>query len=181
MSNQTVKVSKFMSLVLRHDPGRIGIELDENGWVSVEELLAGMAAHGRKVSLEQLQSVVRENDKQRFRFSEDKSRIRANQGHSVDVDLGCEKAVPPTELFHGTVGRFLKAIREQGLLKGSRHHVHLSAERETARKVGSRRGRPVVLSIDTKAMHESEIPFFVSDNGVWLTDHVDPEFIRFPD
>lgn len=181
MSNQTVKISKFMSLVLRHNPGKIGIELDEAGWVSVEALLNGMAAHGKSISREQLEAVVRDNDKQRFSFSKDGTRIRANQGHSVDVELGCVRSDPPARLYHGTVAKFVDSIREQGLLKGQRHHVHLSADHETAIRVGSRRGKPVLLEIDAQAMRERGMEFFLSQNGVWLTDRVPNEFIRFPD
>jgi len=176
-----IKHSRFISLVLRHRPQEAGLELDEAGWVDVALLLEGMRGRGRELSREELEDIVASNDKQRFAFSEDGLRIRASQGHSVDVELGYEPATPPAELLHGTVAKFLDSIREHGLLKGSRHHVHLSANRETAEKVGQRRGRPVVLVVDAAAMHTAGRQFYVTANGVWLTEHAPPEFIRFPD
>ena len=167
-----VRISKFLSLVLRHQPQRAGIELDEAGWVDVDELLAGCARSGIRLDRARLEQLVRDSDKQRFALSEDGKRIRANQGHSVEVSLGYTPKEPPEVLFHGTVERFLSSIREKGLLRGSRHHVHLSADESTAAKVGQRRGRPVVLRVHAGAMHRDGHEFFVSDNGVWLTEHV---------
>ena len=173
-------ISKLMSLVLRHKPEHLGLTLDENGWVEVDKLLAAMKRSGKHVDRPLLEKVVRENDKQRFAFSDDKLRIRANQGHSVKVDVELEQKVPPAILLHGTVEKFLDLIRESGLKKMSRQHVHLSAELETANKVGSRRGKPVILEIDAEKMNQEGYVFFLSANGVWLTDHVPPRFIRFP-
>ena len=170
MKDALVATSKFLSLVLRHRPGVIGIELDNEGWVAVEDLLAACAQYGRAVSREQLDAVVRTNDKQRFAFSADGSRIRANQGHSVPVDLGLVPAEPPELLYHGTVQRSLESIRRDGLVKGNRHHVHLSPDIQTATKVGQRRGRPVVLVIEAGRMFRDGHEFFRSENGVWLTD-----------
>lgn len=172
-------ISKFLSLVLRHNPQRIGIELDSNGWVDCDRLIAAASSHGMIFDRQTLAEVVRTNDKQRFALSEDGSRIRANQGHSVSVDLGLEKRVPPPILYHGTVARFIDSIRKEGLLKGRRHHVHLSRETATASKVGERRGKPVILTIRASAMREAGHDFYLSDNGVWLTDHVPPHFIGF--
>lgn len=174
------RLSKLLSYILRHRPDEYGVELDEAGWVDVSVLLEALAARGKAASREQLWSVVKNSDKQRFAFNEDGSRIRANQGHSVDVELGYNPAEPPTVLFHGTVEKFLESIRTSGLLRGERHHVHLSPDKVTASKVGQRRGRPVILQVDAAAMHADEHAFFVSDNGVWLTAHVPPRYIRFP-
>ncbi|WP_283136897.1 RNA 2'-phosphotransferase [Rhizohabitans arisaemae] len=174
-----VRVSKYLSRHLRHDPGRIGIELDENGWVDVDVLLAAAAAHGFPVSPEELERVVAENDKRRYTLAG--GRIRANQGHSVPVDLDLPAAEPPAFLYHGTVDRLLAAIRSQGLLPMDRHHVHLSQDRETATRVGARKGRPVVLVVQSGRMHAAGHTFRVSANGVWLADHVPPAFISFPE
>lgn len=173
----TVRVSKFLSLVLRHHPERAGIVLDEAGWVSVDDLLAGCARCGMVLDRRRLEEIVRDSDKQRFALSEDGTRIRASQGHSVQVALGYVPKEPPEELFHGTVDRFLGSIREKGLVRGSRHHVHLSADRATAQKVGQRRGRAVVLRVRAGAMHRDGHAFYVSDNGVWLTDQVPPAYL----
>ena len=178
--DETVKTSKFLSLVLRHAPGLIGISLDPAGWVSVGELLRACGAHGRGLSLEELRAVVEGNDKRRFSFSEDGSRIRANQGHSVPVELGYSAAVPPEILYHGTVEKFLPSIMREGLMRGARHHVHLSADVETASKVGGRRGRPVVLTVESERMRRDGHEFFLSANGVWLTERVPPEYIVAP-
>ncbi|MDX2045040.1 MAG: RNA 2'-phosphotransferase [Acidobacteriota bacterium] len=179
MEKRAIQTSKFLSLVLRHEPEKIGISLDAAGWVSVEELLAACRAHGKTISLEQLQEIVVTNDKQRFSFSQDGSLIRANQGHSVEVELGYETATPPARLFHGTAERFLASIKEQGLLKGKRHHVHLSADIETATKVGQRHGKPVVLHIDAEKMQQDGFTFYLSTNGVWLTEHVAVPYLMF--
>ena len=173
------RISKFMSLVLRHRPESIGLELDENGWVDVAELIAKMNAadESANVTQELIAEVVRTNDKKRFSFSDDGIRIRANQGHSIKVDLGFKPAQPPKVLYHGTATRFLESIMNTGLEKRGRQHVHLSAEKETAVKVGQRHGKPVVLTIDTEAMLKAGHVFFLSENGVWLCEHVPPEFL----
>lgn len=172
----TVKVSKYLSRHLRHQPERIGITLDEHGWVEVDTLLRAAAAHGLRFTRAELDHVVAVDDKQRFTV--EGARIRANQGHTVEVDLGLPAAEPPAYLYHGTVARSLDAIRAEGLRPMNRHHVHLSADRGTATRVGARRGRPVVLSVDAGAMHGAGHVFQVSANGVWLTDRVPPEFLR---
>jgi putative RNA 2'-phosphotransferase len=168
-----VKVSRQLSYVLRHRPDSVGLTLDEAGWVPVEELLRKM-----NITRSQLEEVVSNNDKQRFLIEGD--RIRANQGHSVEVDLRLEPVAPPELLYHGTVARSLDSIREHGLLKGNRHHVHLSADPETANKVGARRGKPVILKVDSKAMAAAGHLFYRSANGVWLTDAVPPSFLALP-
>jgi putative RNA 2'-phosphotransferase len=175
-----VHTSKFLSYVLRHDPGKIGIELDESGWTDVDALLVASAAHGEVITRADLDEVVRTSDKQRFALSDDGKRIRANQGHSVQVDLQLAPAEPPGSLFHGTVESALPGIRTQGLVKAARHHVHLSPDVETATKVGARRGRPVILEIDAAGMVATGHTFYRSENNVWLVEAVPPEFITFP-
>lgn len=175
------RVSKFLSLVLRHQPHQIGIRLDDAGWVSVDELLVALEIHGRGVERCQLDQVVAENDKQRFEFSDDGKKIRARQGHSIKVDLGYTIVAPPDVLHHGTPRQFVESIRQEGLTKQKRHHVHLHEDVSLATTVGRRRGDPVVLTVDAKEMHIAGHKFFVTKNAVWLTDCVPPEFIKFPD
>ncbi|MET9150763.1 RNA 2'-phosphotransferase [Streptomyces griseoflavus] len=175
---RTVKVSTYLSRHLRHQPERIGLTLDEGGWVEIEALIAAASAHGFRFTREELDHVVATNDKRRFAVEGD--RIRASQGHSVEVDLGLPAATPPPYLYHGTVARNLEAIRAEGLRSMGRHAVHLSADRETAARVGARRGRPVVLSVDTGAMHQDGHVFHLSANGVWLTEAVPSRYLRFP-
>lgn len=175
---RTVRVSKYLSKHLRHQPGRIGITLDEGGWVEIDELMRAAAGHGFRFTRAELDHVVASNDKRRFTI--DGTRIRANQGHTVGVDLGLPPAEPPEYLYHGTVARSLDAIRSEGLRPMARHDVHLSPDRETATRVGARRGRPVVLSVHAGAMHRAGHVFRVSANGVWLTASVPPRYIRFP-
>lgn len=181
MKNEAVKVSKFLSLVLRHRPSVIGMQLDENGWLNIDDLIRNANKDGRKLDRQLIEQVVSENDKQRFTISSDGLYIRANQGHSVrTVNLELTPVAPPTQLFHGTVADFVASIRTQGLLKRRRNHVHLSADIETATKVGSRRGKPMILKVDSGRMHSSGHEFFLSKNGVWLTECVPVEFIVFP-
>lgn len=177
-TQQLNHASKLLSLVLRHDPAHVGLTLDPNGWVDVDVLLRQMAHHGHALSRADLQAVVDTSDKKRFALSEDGLRIRANQGHTVQVDLGLTAQAPPIQLFHGTVERFLDSIRQQGLKPGERHHVHLSPDRKTATAVGGRRGKPVIPTIDAQRMHQAGHAFYQSANGVWLTDHVPPEFFQ---
>jgi putative RNA 2'-phosphotransferase len=179
MKERHVRVSKFLSLVLRHHPERVGVTLDREGWVSVTRLLEALETHGLRVTPDELREVVHANDKQRFSFSPDGLSVRANQGHSVKVELGYEPLQPPPTLYHGTAERFLPSIKEQGLLKGGRHHVHLSEQEATAVAVGRRYGRPVILSIASGAMHADGHLFFRSANGVWLTEHIPVRYIKF--
>ncbi|MFJ6611428.1 RNA 2'-phosphotransferase [Streptomyces sp. NPDC091289] len=184
---RTVKVSKYLSKHLRHQPEHIGLTLDENGWVAVEELLRAAARHGFAFSRAELDHVVAANDKRRFTVESGGAggvggdRIRANQGHTVTVDLDLPPAEPPAYLYHGTVARVMDAIRAEGLRPMARHHVHLSPDRETATRVGARRGRPLVLTVDAGAMHRAGHVFRVSANGVWLTDAVPPRFLLLRD
>ncbi|MEM9218344.1 MAG: RNA 2'-phosphotransferase [Cyanobacteria bacterium P01_F01_bin.150] len=180
--NKSLKTtSKFLSLVLRHQPEKIGLTLDAQGWADVDELLALSTQHGVALSRDRLIQVVETNDKQRFAFNGDRTRIRANQGHSISVDLALEPQTPPDILFHGTATRFLDSIQAKGLISGSRQHVHLSADKDTAVKVGKRHGKPVVLTVNAAAMVQQGMIFFRSENGVWLTDHVPVECIEFPE
>lgn len=181
MTDTLVKTSKFLSLILRHAPETIGLQLDVNGWANVDQLLAQAASHGKAISRAQLDAVVANDSKTRYALSDDGLRIRANQGHSLAaVDIGLPPAIPPARLYHGTASRFVESIRNQGLIPGSRNHVHLSATEDTAVSVGSRHGKPVVLSIDTAAMQAQGHVFHVSANGVWLSDAVPAAFITFP-
>ncbi|MFF1377707.1 RNA 2'-phosphotransferase [Streptomyces sp. NPDC058308] len=175
---RTVKVAKYLSRHLRHRPDRIGVDLDANGWVEIDVLLAAAAAHRFPITRAELDHVVAVNDKRRFAV--ENGRIRASQGHSVDVDLALPPATPPAYLYHGTVAAHLAAIRAEGLRPMNRHAVHLSADRETATRVGARRGRPVVLSVDAGRMHRDGHVFQVSANGVWLTAAVPSDCLRFP-
>ncbi len=176
---QKKKIGKFMSLILRHNPQKIGIELDDAGWASVDELLQGLKRKRHALSFEQLEDIVATNDKKRYRFNEDKTRICANQGHSLKLDLELEEVEPPEVLYHGTASRFMKSIRQQGLIKGSRHHVHLSLEKETARNVGMRHGIPIILAVSSGAMSRAGYPFYRSENGVWLVESVPPKYLKF--
>ncbi|MCC9609227.1 RNA 2'-phosphotransferase [Blastopirellula sp. JC732] len=175
---QLKSTSKFLSLVLRHQPDKIGVELDEQGWIDVDTLLAAMNRSGKKLTVEQLREVVTKNDKQRFKFSDDQRRIRANQGHSVEVELGYEPAEPPEFLLHGTPAGSVAIILETGLKKMARHHVHLHHDRETASAVGQRRGKPVLLQVASGRMHGDGYLFYVTPNQVWLTDEVPPAYIH---
>lgn len=176
---ETIRTSKFLSLILRHEPERIGLKLDSAGWVNVDELLAAVNGHGVSLTLEELKHVVATNDKKRFALSEAGSRIRASQGHSVEVDLRYEPEAPPEFLYHGTPERFVESIRTKGLNKGQRHDVHLSPDAATAIKVGQRRGKPVVLKIRAREMHRAGHVFRRSANNVWLVEFVPTEFIEF--
>jgi putative RNA 2'-phosphotransferase len=170
-----VKASKRLAYVLRHGPDSIGIKLSVDGWVDIDVLLKALVAHGMRLDRDELMAVVAGSDKQRFAVQE--NRIRANQGHSVEVELGFAPCLPPDVLYHGTASRNLTSIFATGLVRGDRHHVHLSADVDTARKVGARHGFPVVLSVNTPTMLSLGYEFFVSDNGVWLISEVPPEFL----
>jgi len=176
---ELVKTSKFLSLILRHEPERVGLALGEGGWVGVDELLQAVNAQGVILSRDQLQHIVATSDKKRFALSEDGLRIRANQGHSVEVDLQYRPQPPPEFLYHGTATRFLDSIREQGLQRMGRHDVHLSAETKATLQVGGRHGKPTLLTIRAGDMHRAGFVFRCSANGVWLVSHVPPEFIQF--
>lgn len=173
MKNLT-KTSKYISLILRHKPETIGITLDPHGWADVDRLLAGVG-----ISMEELEEIVSTDEKQRYSFNDDKTRIRANQGHSIQVDLELMEKEPPETLYHGTTGRFLGAIQKEGLHRQSRQYVHLSGDLETALKVGSRRGKPVVLLVHAGEMYRDGYAFYQSENGVWLTNEVPVQYLKF--
>ena len=177
-TQKLTEISKFLSLVLRHDPQRIGILLDSAGWTDIETLLAKAAQAGKPFSRELLERIVAESDKQRFAISADGARIRANQGHSIDVELGLPIMEPPEFLYHGTADRFLPSILRAGLDRRNRHHVHLTANRIVAVDVGSRYGKPVVLRVAAQRMVEAGHKFRCSANGVWLVEAVAVEFIE---
>jgi putative RNA 2'-phosphotransferase len=173
-----VKVSKYLSKHLRHEPERLGLELQSGGWVEVDELLAACAANRFPVNRAELEEVVERSDKKRFAFDETGTRVRANQGHSAPVDLQLEAAEPPPVLYHGTPAHNRAVILESGLKKMSRHHVHLSLDEPTARKVGERRGKPILFAVDAAAMRRDGHTFYRSANGVWLVDEVLPKYLR---
>ena len=175
MDPHLVKKSKFLAKTLRHRPERLGLSLDPEGWLEIDALLRATKAMG--LTREDIEEVVARNDKQRFAISADGKRIRARQGHSVHVELGLQAVEPPGVLYHGTTQPLLEAIREMGLIKMGRQHVHLSGDVETAQRVGSRRGHPVVLDVDAGRMHADGHAFFLSENGVWLTDRVPPDYL----
>ena len=171
-SKRDRSLGRFLSLVLRHNPRAAYITLDRHGWAEVEPLLAGCARAGHPITREDLERIVRENDKQRYCFDPEHRRIRANQGHSVPVMLELREAVPPDRLYHGTASRFLESIRRQGITRQSRQQVHLSADLETAWKVGERHGTPLILPVNAAAMARDGRKFWLSDNGVWLCEEV---------
>lgn len=173
---QLNKISKFLSFVLRHKPEAIDLTLDSQGWASVAELIEKGSS---KITLTNnlIKQIVVTNDKQRFLLSEDGQRIRANQGHSIKVDLNLQPQEPPPLLYHGTATRFLNSIKQEGLKLGQRHHVHLSTDVTAAMAVGQRYGKPVILQVASGEMFQAEHEFFLSENGVWLTEHVPPRFI----
>jgi putative RNA 2'-phosphotransferase len=174
---QMVRASKRLSLHLRHSPGDIGLVLAPGGWVGVDELLDALGRHGLRLTRGELDEIVSSSDKQRFAFDETGTRIRANQGHSVPVDLDLPEATPPDVLFHGTVAAALPAIWREGLRPMARHQVHLSPSEQTATRVGARRGQPVILHVDAARMAADGHRFFVSANGVWLVDSVPPRYL----
>jgi putative RNA 2'-phosphotransferase len=178
MNQRLVTVSKFLSKYLRHEPEALGLTLEPGGWVPIEDVLSGAQRLRFPITDAELRQVVAENDKQRFSLDDTGRKIRANQGHSTSVDLQLTAVKPPKQLFHGTVIKFLGSILWQGLMKMNRHDVHLSKDIETAMKVGQRRGKPVVLIIDSESMSADGFQFRVSENGVWLTDHVPPRYIQ---
>ncbi len=175
---EIVRTSKFLSYVLRHKPESIGITLSSQGWVKICELLKAAKQEGKNISRTLLDEVVFTNDKQRFAYSPDGLSIRANQGHSIAVDLELKALTPPEILYHGTADKYIAAIRDNGLLKKSRHHVHLSASKETAVRVGGRHGKPLVLLIKTTPMSADGYKFYLSANGVWLVDHVPTQYLE---
>lgn len=173
------KTSQFIALILRHKPETIGITLDEHGWANVQELIDGINATGKHhLNMELLEEIVRLDEKQRYSFNEDRSLIRANQGHSIPVDVDLRETLPPKVLYHGTGEKYVPSIDEQGLIPKSRLYVHMSADKETAKTVGSRHGRPVIYEIDCKSMSEDGYRFYLSENHVWLTKAVPAKYLK---
>ncbi len=177
MDKRLVTVSKYLAKHLRHAPHELGLKLQPGGCVLVDELLTAAEKNGFPITYDELVDCVETNDEQRFAFDVSGDLIRANQGHSIDVDLQLEEREPPDALYHGTVERFLSSILKEGLVRGKRHHVHISKDVETARKVGARRGKPVILTVDAGRMHSDGHKFWLSTNGVWLTDAVPPGYL----
>jgi putative RNA 2'-phosphotransferase len=173
-----VRISKYLSKHLRHQPERIGLELAPGGWVSVDELLAAASKNGFEISLSELQQVVTTNDKQRFAFDESGDLIRANQGHSTEVDLQLPVRTPPAILYHGTHVKVVTEILKTGLQKMSRHHVHLTTNLSMAHQVGGRRGKSIVLAVNALLMESNGYDFYCTDNDVWLVDEVPPQYLQ---
>ena len=173
------KLSKFLSLILRHKPEAVGLSLDPQGWTAIEELISKCGKAGTRFSRQELLDVVESSEKKRFTVSDDGKRIRAAQGHSIAVELGLAPIEPPVTLFHGTATRFLDAIFAEGLMPKSRQQVHLSVDAATALRVGQRHGKPVILSVEALRMHQQGQAFYRADNGVWLTDQVPPAYLSF--
>ncbi len=175
---QKKKTSKFLSYVLRHHPELINLNLDENGWADVDELITKSKRDSYEgFTFEELDEIVQTNEKKRFAFNEDKTRIRASQGHSVEINLALIPQQPPEFLYHGTAQSNIESILEKGIEKRSRQHVHLSQDKETATSVGMRHGKPIILTIKTKLMFDDGIEFYLSENEVWLTDFVEAKYI----
>lgn len=171
------KLGKFISMILRHHPESIGLTLDEFGYADTQELIAKMNSYGKYMDFTTLKYIVDNNDKKRYSFNDDFSKIRANQGHSISVNLELVEKVPPKELYHGTVDRFLSSILKDGITRQSRQYVHLSKDIETAVKVGKRHGNPIVLVLDTSQMLKDKVKFYLSDNNVWLCEYVNSKYI----
>ena len=175
---ENTRISKFLSWVLRHKPHEIGLTLDENGWVDVNSLIEKSKAANIELTVDILKHIVDTNSKKRFSFNEQQDKIRANQGHSIEIDLALTQQEPPVFLFHGTAERFAGSILEKGIVKQDRHHVHLSPDVKTAINVGQRHGKPVVFEIAAGQMHKDGFEFFISDNGVWLTNNVPVKYLK---
>ncbi len=171
-SRNLVNLSKFLSLILRHKPQTVGIELDKQGWTNVHDLISKLNRSGKNIDFKTLEIIVETDNKKRYEFNPDKTKIRASQGHSVNVDLGYTPQAPPEFLYHGTADKFVGSILEKGIQKRNRHHVHLSLDIETAKNVGKRHGMPSIFKIFSQKMHKDGYVFFKSTNGVWLTEEV---------
>ena len=176
---QITNISKLLSLVLRHEPSHIGISLDEQGWTDVSLLISKIQEKGIEFNFEILQYIVESNNKKRFALNYDSTKIRANQGHSIEVNLDFKATTPPDILFHGTASKFIESIQKEGLLKQNRLHVHLSSDENTALKVGQRHGKPIILQVKALEMMQTGHEFYLSDNNVWLTDSVPLKYIIF--
>lgn len=177
-NNKDVELGKFISLILRHKPEVIGITLDSHGYADVNELINGINKSGKEIDMITLERIVRDNNKKRYSFNKDKTKIRANQGHSLNIDVELKIADPPKVLYHGTAERFLESIKEKGILKQSRQYVHLSQDKETAINVGKRHGKPIVLAIDAEKMKNEGCIFYLSENNVWLCNDISWKYVK---
>lgn len=177
ISKEDMRISKFISLILRHKPEEIGLKLDEYGYINTSDLIKGLNRKGYKVTISDIERIVAEDNKQRYSFNDDKSKIKANQGHSIAVNLELQAIEPPKVLYHGTATRFSESICKDGIKKQNRQYVHLSADIETAEKVGRRHGELVIFKIDGEQMYKDGYKFFLSENKVWLTDYVPIKYL----
>ncbi|WP_053957478.1 RNA 2'-phosphotransferase [Inediibacterium massiliense] len=177
MENPNTKLSKYISLILRHKPEIIGVKLDNHGWCDVDDLLFRMNKNGKIINRSQLDEIVKMDDKDRYTYNDDGTKIRANQGHSIDVDIELEKEIPPQYLYHGTIQKYVLPILKEGIKKGQRQYVHLSTNIEIAKIVGKRRGIPVILKIEAGKMYLDGYQFYLSKNKVWLCDYVPNKYI----
>lgn len=178
--DEFTSMGKFIALVLRHKPEIIGIKIEYFGaWANAEELLRGIQKSGKHIDMQMLEDIVKKDNKKRYSFNFDKTKIRANQGHSIPVDLGLEIRTPPDKLYHGTAQRFIESIKEKGILKMSRNYVHLSKDPQYAAKIGSRHGKPAVIELDVENMKKDNINFYISENNIWMCDYVAPKYLKF--
>lgn len=175
---EDMRVSKFISLVLRHKPEEIGLKLDEYGYIDISKLIKGINEKGYKVTIEDIERIVMEDDKQRYSFNDDKTKIKANQGHSIAVNLELKSIEPPSVLYHGTATRFRDSICKEGIKKQNRQYVHLSKDIETATKVGKRHGELVIFKINSQQMYQDGFKFYLSENKVWLTNYVPIKYLN---
>ncbi len=178
ISNENMRISKFMSLILRHKPEEIGLTLDEYGYINISDLIKGLNKKGYKVTISDIERIVAEDGKQRYSFNDDKTKIKANQGHSIKVNLELQAVEPPKVLYHGTATRFIESMRKEGIKKQNRQYVHLSADVETATKVGKRHGELIIFKINSEQMSKDGYKFFLSENKVWLTDYVPVKYFE---
>ncbi|QIE60866.1 RNA 2'-phosphotransferase [Rasiella rasia] len=174
---QQTHISKFLSLVLRHKPETIGVQLDQNGWVDINELIEKSNKYGIKFNRETLNHIVATNSKKRFAINNKLDKIRASQGHSIEIELGYTSQKPPRTLFHGTSEKSVQSILKKGLKRQNRQHVHLSSDIETAKKVGQRHGKPYIFKVFAEQMFNDNLEFFISENGVWLTENVPEKYL----
>jgi putative RNA 2'-phosphotransferase len=181
MKPNRLRLSKFMSLILRHQPEVVGCMLDRGGWLSIADLVSGATCAGVAITAEDVMEIAKQDPKRRYALSEDALRIKATYGHSIEIELGLEASRPPERLFHGTATRSLESIKKAGITRKRRRYVHLSADKMTATKVGSRHGRPVILTVRARLMFDAGFLFYRSESGIWLTEQVPSDYIDFTD
>lgn len=178
MNRRLIKISKFLSLILRHKPEIINLKINSEGWANIDELIKKTNDNGLSINYTDVKEIVEKNNKMRFKISNDEKNIRANQGHSININLNLKEKKPPNILYHGTTIKFIESIKENGLVKNKRHHVHLSTDKYSAINVGKRHGKPIVLEIDSKKMYQDGYLFYLSENLIWLTDKVLPKYLK---